>query len=71
VPVAETFGGRETIGEDLEVIPVPGHTPGSTAFLWDGGRHRFLFTGDSVWLDHGEWRAVVLDRAAGRTTSTT
>lgn len=59
--VAETFGGPETIGEDLEVIPIPGHTPGSTAFLWDAGHRRFLFTGDSVWLDHGEWSAVVLD----------
>ena len=53
VAVAGTFGGRETIGEDLEVIPIPRHTPGSTAFLWDGGRHRFLFTGDSVWCDRG------------------
>lgn len=61
MPVAGTFSGRETIGKDLEVIPIPGHTPGSTAYLWDGGVHRFLFTGDSVWLDHGEWRAVVLD----------
>ena len=61
IPVAGTFSRREMIGEDLEVIPIPGHTPGSTAYLWDGGAHRFLFTGDSVWLDHGIWRAVVLD----------
>ena len=60
-PVAGTFSGRETIGNDLEAIPIPGHTPGSTAYLWDSGIHRFLFTGDSVWLDHGEWSAVVLD----------
>ena len=59
--VAGTFSGREMIGDDLEVIPIPGHTPGSTAYLWDGGVHRFLFTGDSVWLDRGEWSAVVLD----------
>jgi glyoxylase-like metal-dependent hydrolase (beta-lactamase superfamily II) len=61
IPVAGTFSGREMIGEDIEAIPIPGHTPGSTAYLWDGGVHRFLFTGDSVWLDHGEWSAVVLD----------
>ena len=61
MPVAGTFSGRERIGKDLEVIPIPGHTPGATAFLWDSGVHRFLFTGDSVWIDHGEWSAVVLD----------
>jgi glyoxylase-like metal-dependent hydrolase (beta-lactamase superfamily II) len=59
--VAGTFSGREKIGADIEVIPIPGHTPGSTAYLWDNGVRRFLFTGDSVWLDHGEWSAVVLD----------
>lgn len=48
MPVAGTFGGREMIGKDLELIPIPGHTPGSTAYLWDAGVHRFLFTGDSV-----------------------
>lgn len=64
LPVAGTFAGRETIGDDLEAIPIPGHTSGSTAYLWDSGAHRFLFTGDSVWLDHGEWSAVVLDPGA-------
>jgi hypothetical protein len=61
IPVTGSFSGRETIGADIDVIPIPGHTPGSTAYLWDNGVHRFLFTGDSVWLDHGEWTAVVLD----------
>ena len=46
------------------VIPIPGHTPGGAAYLWDGSPHRFLFTGDTVWLDHGEWSAVVLDLGA-------
>ncbi len=64
MPVAGTFGGREMIGEDVAAIPIPGHTPGSTAYLWDAGAHRFLFTGDSVWLDHGDWSAVVLDPGA-------
>jgi hypothetical protein len=55
-----TFSERHMIGDDFEVIPIPGHTPGATAFLWDNGQHRFLFTGDSLWLDNNEWRAVVL-----------
>ena len=46
---------------DLEVIPTPGHTRGTTSYLWDGGDHRFLFTGDFVWIEDGQWKAVVLD----------
>lgn len=42
--------GAETI--DLtplfRLIPVPGHTPGSCALLYNG---RFLFTGDHLWWD--------------------
>lgn len=55
------------VGDDFEVIPIPGHTPGTTAYLWEGGEHRFLFTGDTVALSGGEWVAAVLgssDRAA-------
>lgn len=66
-PVRGTFSRRHMLDEDLEVIPTPGHTPGATAYLWDSGRHRFLFTGDSIYLDHGEWVGAVLessDRAA-------
>ena len=48
-------------GDDFEVIPIPGHTPGATAYLWDSGRHRCLFTGDTVYLREGEWVAAVLD----------
>jgi glyoxylase-like metal-dependent hydrolase (beta-lactamase superfamily II) len=67
VPGAETFAGGARVGDDLELIPIPGHTPGATAFLWEGGGRRVLFTGDSVYLDDGEWVAAVLessDRAA-------
>ena len=65
--VAGTFTGRQMIDDDLEVIPTPGHTPGTTSYLWDSGTHRLLFTGDSLWVEYGDWRAVVLgssDRAA-------
>jgi glyoxylase-like metal-dependent hydrolase (beta-lactamase superfamily II) len=48
------------IDDDLEVIPTPGHTAGTTSYLWDSGRHRFLFTGDFIWIEDGEWKAVVL-----------
>jgi glyoxylase-like metal-dependent hydrolase (beta-lactamase superfamily II) len=59
--VTGVFAERQMIDGDLEVIPTPGHTPGTTSFLWDGGAHRFLFTGDFVWIENGEWKAVVLD----------
>jgi glyoxylase-like metal-dependent hydrolase (beta-lactamase superfamily II) len=50
-------------GDDVAVIPMSGHTPGATAFLW----HGVLFTGDTVYLRDGEWAGAVLessDRAA-------
>lgn len=34
------------LGADWLAIPVPGHTRGSTAFLY---REKFLFTGDHLW----------------------
>ena len=61
--VAGTFTDRHTIDDDLEVIPTPGHTAGTTSYLWDSGEHRYLFTGDFVWIENGEWKAVVLDPA--------
>jgi len=47
-PFADSvFAGREpiTIAADLLAIPVPGHTEGSVAYLYD---RRCLFTGDSL-----------------------
>jgi glyoxylase-like metal-dependent hydrolase (beta-lactamase superfamily II) len=65
--VSGTFSRRHLLDDDFEVIPTPGHTSGATAFLWDSGEHRFLFTSDTIYLEEGEWVAVVLessDRAA-------
>jgi glyoxylase-like metal-dependent hydrolase (beta-lactamase superfamily II) len=67
VPVRAAFSRRHTLDDDFEVIPIPGHTPGSTAYLWDSGDHRMLFTADTIMLRDGEWRAAVLassDRSA-------
>jgi|GEM_PF-3391921 glyoxylase-like metal-dependent hydrolase (beta-lactamase superfamily II) len=52
-----TFSGAQTVEGDFQLIPIPGHTPGATAFLWRG----YLFTGDSLYLDGNGWRAAVLD----------
>jgi glyoxylase-like metal-dependent hydrolase (beta-lactamase superfamily II) len=59
--VAGTFSSRHIEGDDFEVIPIPGHTSGATAYLWDSGQQRCLFTGDSLCLREGEWVAAVLD----------
>jgi len=59
--VDESFAARAMVESDLEAIPIPGHTPGATAFLWDSGAQRFLFTGDSLLLDGGDWVGAVLD----------
>lgn len=59
--VDETFSERHVVDHDFEVIPTPGHTSGATAFLWDAGGHRCLFTGDTIFFPSGEWVAAVLE----------
>lgn len=59
--VRGAFTRRHTFEDDFEVIPIPGHTPGATAYLWDSGAHRVLFTGDSLYVREGEWDGAVLD----------
>jgi glyoxylase-like metal-dependent hydrolase (beta-lactamase superfamily II) len=59
--VRAAFSRRHTFEDDFEVIPIPGHTPGSTAYRWDDGEHRYLFTGDTIYLRDGEWVAAPLE----------
>jgi glyoxylase-like metal-dependent hydrolase (beta-lactamase superfamily II) len=57
-----TWSRRHPLDDDLEVIPIPGHTPGATALLWNHEGRRALFTGDSLYPGaDGGWRAAVLD----------
>jgi glyoxylase-like metal-dependent hydrolase (beta-lactamase superfamily II) len=60
-PVRGAFSKRHTLDGDFEAIPTPGHTSGATAFLWESGGHRLLFTGDTIYLQDGEWVAAVLE----------
>ncbi len=64
--VDEIFFERHHVSEDFGVIPTPGHTSGATAFLWDTGEHRCLFTGDTIFFSGGRWRAAVLDGVSDR-----
>ena len=59
--VRGSFSRRHVIDDDFEVIPIPGHTPGATAYLWTTAAGRLLFTGDTIVLADGEWAAAVLD----------
>jgi len=51
--VEQKVSGRTPVAlaPDLLVIPVPGHTRGSSALLY---RDEFLFSGDHLWGDGGE-----------------
>jgi hydroxyacylglutathione hydrolase len=53
------FDTRHTDAGGVEVIPTPGHTPGSTSFVVPGaGGRRYLFTGDTVYpTAEGGWAA--------------
>ncbi|MET0457303.1 MAG: MBL fold metallo-hydrolase [Mycobacterium sp.] len=55
VPLA----GRHVDANGIEVIPTPGHTPGSTSYLVPGvNGQRYLFTGDTILLGaDGNWFA--------------
>lgn len=54
-------GGRHVDANTVEVIPTPGHSPGSTCFLVHGtaGR-RYLFTGDTIIHTPTGWAAGFL-----------
>jgi glyoxylase-like metal-dependent hydrolase (beta-lactamase superfamily II) len=64
--VDATFSDRVLLDGDFELIPTPGHTPGATAFVWDSGEQRILFTGDTVYLSDGDWVAAVLEGTSDR-----
>jgi glyoxylase-like metal-dependent hydrolase (beta-lactamase superfamily II) len=65
-PVDCIFDKREAQLGNIEVIPTPGHTDGSVCFLVSSpyGR-RYLFTGDTVFLNNGAWDTFVMERAGG------
>lgn len=50
---------REVHDNGVEVIPIPGHTPGSTCYLVEGaGGGHYLFTGDTLFAQRdGSWVA--------------
>jgi len=46
---------RQSLAQDLEIVPVPGHTSGGVSLLWKDGKYRYLFTGDFLYFDGRVW----------------
>ncbi|MCM6777604.1 MBL fold metallo-hydrolase [Nocardia sp. CDC159] len=67
--VDDAFDTRHTPFPGLEVIPVPGHTPGSAVFLATISGRRYLFTGDTIIHGgNGQWWAGYLPEFSDRDT---
>ncbi|UFS98212.1 MBL fold metallo-hydrolase [Nocardia huaxiensis] len=65
--VDDAFTGRHTGVGGLEVIPAPGHTPGSTVYLAEISGRRYLFTGDTILRgEQGDWWAGYLEGYSDR-----
>jgi glyoxylase-like metal-dependent hydrolase (beta-lactamase superfamily II) len=56
------LGGRHVDANGVEVIPTPGHSPGSTSYLVGGsGGETYLFVGDTMFVgDDGRWSTFVI-----------
>ncbi|WPN60162.1 hypothetical protein [Pseudomonas sp. P9_31] len=39
---------NQFFSEDIQIIPVPGHTPGAFAYVWDNEGCKILFIGDTL-----------------------
>ncbi|WP_006243504.1 MBL fold metallo-hydrolase [Mycolicibacterium tusciae] len=51
---------RHVDSNDVEVLPTPGHSPGSTCYLVTGAE-RYLFTGDTIFpAGDGTWSTFVV-----------
>jgi glyoxylase-like metal-dependent hydrolase (beta-lactamase superfamily II) len=55
------FTDRQALLDDVEIIPTPGHTPGSVCFLVQSlSGKRYLFTGDTLYLSDWGWQPGML-----------
>lgn len=57
----DTFTQQETHFGDFHLLPTPGHTPGSSSFLYASPLGRtYLFVGDTLTRDHHRWITVLV-----------
>ncbi len=57
-----TFNGDERIFQDFDIIFTPGHTPGSSCFLWTTEKRKILFTGENLFLNETDHFSVFLQK---------
>ena len=57
-PITGSFSTPHSVARGLEALPLPGHTPGFTVFLWSGSK-RYLVSGDIIAEDSGGWSAFI------------
>ena len=61
-PVDVTFEARDVHLGDIEVIPSPGHTAGSTCFCFKSPHGKtYLFAGDTIFPSRGTWQAFAAE----------
>src|SRR5438105_3872437 len=69
-----TFSGSETIVDGMQLVPLPGHTPGHTGYEFSSKGRKILFWGDTihaqrVQLQHPEVTAIFdIDQTAAAAT---
>ncbi|MYN65009.1 MAG: metallohydrolase [Acidobacteria bacterium] len=57
---------RELHAGGVEVIHTPGHTDNSVCYRYRSPHGRtYLFPGDTLYLDHGEWATLVVSQDGG------
>ncbi|GAB2710859.1 MBL fold metallo-hydrolase [Nocardia thraciensis] len=67
--VDDPFDSRHTAPAGFEVIPTPGHTPGSACYLATISGRTYLFTGDTLVRNpEGKWWAGYLEGHSDRET---
>ena len=59
-PVDLLLDGHELHHGVVEVIPTPGHSPGSVCyFIHSPHGQRYLLTGDTIFLSNGRWETLI------------
>ena len=57
---------RELHAGDVEVIHTPGHTDNNVCYRYQSPHgKKYLFTGDTLYLDRGEWATIVIPQDGG------
>ena len=57
---------RETHSGNIEVIHTPGHTNNNVCYSYRSPTGKtYLFTGDVIYLDHGEWKTLIAESDGG------